>query len=300
MVTLSIWPLRGRIARVVARSTRATTVTSSPWTGLDRSVGLPGWKYLRGTKSSRSATVWMPRCLASGLADGWPTTLPSGVDRSATSLNPEQQRKGRLTAVDDGDLDVAAGGPCRLRDHSRDLRSTTGTSDHGEQLPSCGQESGDHIGADHGQILADDNDIPLDSAQHVAAMAPSGTGQRLLAGHRDRSASCCGSGPAHGDQVVPTAGGGLEDGERRDALCRRSGSHDVHLETGLGGCRGCRLRRKLSVTLVGQDDHASRAGGADGVQQLARGGTPARSVEHGHRAGFAEHAGQSEEHTSEL
>src|SRR5665647_3512357 len=69
MVALSILPLRCRIGRVVARSTRATTVTSSPSTRLDRSVSLPGSKYRRGTKSSRSPTVWMLRYLASGLAN---------------------------------------------------------------------------------------------------------------------------------------------------------------------------------------------------------------------------------------
>src|ERR1035437_3628989 len=133
MVALSILPLRARIARVVTRSTRATIVTSSPSTRPDRSVSLPGSKYLRGTKSSRSPTVWMSRCLANGLADGWPTTLPSGVDRSATSLDPEQQRIGRLAAVDDADLDVAATCPCRLGHDSRDIRSTACTGDHGEQ-----------------------------------------------------------------------------------------------------------------------------------------------------------------------
>src|SRR5664279_3042881 len=108
MVAFSILPLRARMPRVVTRSTLATIVTSSPSTRLDRSVSLPGSKYLRGTKSSRSPTVWMSRYLASGPAEGWPTTLPSGVDRSAMSLDPEQQRIGRLAAVDDADLDLTA------------------------------------------------------------------------------------------------------------------------------------------------------------------------------------------------
>src|SRR5665647_726329 len=129
MVALSILPLRCRIGRVVARSTRATTVTSSPSTRLDRSVSLPGSRYRRGTKSSRSPTVWMLRYLASGLADGFPTTWPSGVDRSATSLDPEQQRIGRLPAVDDADLDVGAALAGRRDDRGRELRSATGTVD---------------------------------------------------------------------------------------------------------------------------------------------------------------------------
>src|SRR5450631_1085060 len=136
------------MGRVVTRSTRATMVTSSPSTRLDRSVSLPASKYLRGTKSSRSPTVCSPRCLASGLADGWPTTLPSGVDRSATSLHPQQQRKRRLAAVDDGDLQVAATRPCRLCDGSRQLRSAAGPVDHGEQLPSAGEEPLCHRRAD--------------------------------------------------------------------------------------------------------------------------------------------------------
>src|SRR5665254_2835 len=84
----------------MARSTRATTVTSSSSTRLDRSVSLPGSKYRRGTKSSRSPTVWRLRYFARGLAVGLPTTWPSGVDRSATSLHPQQQRIGRLTTID--------------------------------------------------------------------------------------------------------------------------------------------------------------------------------------------------------
>src|SRR5450631_3625660 len=142
------------MGRVVTRSTRATMVTSSPSTRLDRSVSLPGSKYLRGTKSSRSPTVCSPRCLASGLADGWPMTLPSGVVRSATSLDPEQQRIRRLTAVDDTDLDVPATRPCRCSDGRRDLGASAGTTDHGEQLSAAGQEPGNHVGADHGQIIA--------------------------------------------------------------------------------------------------------------------------------------------------
>src|SRR5450631_1629349 len=160
------------MGRVVTRSTRATMVTSSPSTRLDRSVSLPGSKYLRGTKSSRSATVCSPRCLANGLADRWPMTLPSGVLRSATSLDPEQQRIRRLTTVDDADLDLAATHPCRRRDGSRDLRSTAGTTDHGEQLPSAGQEPANHVGADHGQIMTDHHDLPVDRAQDVARVTP--------------------------------------------------------------------------------------------------------------------------------
>src|ERR1022692_592781 len=152
----------------MARFTRATTVTSSPSTRLDRSVSLPGSTYRRGTKSSRSPTVWMPRCLARGLAEGWPMTFASGVDRSATSLDPEQQRVRRLPAVDDADLDVAATFTCRLGHNGRDLRSTAGTIDHREQLPAAGKESGNHIHTDHGQILADDHDITIDHTHNVA------------------------------------------------------------------------------------------------------------------------------------
>src|SRR5450631_107720 len=117
------------MGRVVTRSTRATMVTSSPSTRLDRSVSLPGSQYLRGTKSSRSPTGCSPRCLASGLADVWPMTLASGVVRSATSLHPEHQWIRRPTALDGADLDVAATRPCRSRDDSRDLGASPGTTD---------------------------------------------------------------------------------------------------------------------------------------------------------------------------
>ena len=60
-----------------------------------------------------------------------------------------------------------------------------------------------------------------------------------------------------------------------------------------GGCRGGRLRRELGIGVIGQDEHGSRAGGANGIQQLAGGGTQARSLTHHHRAGCAEHLGQA-------
>src|SRR5450631_754095 len=119
----------------------------------------------------------MPRCLARGLADGWPTTLPSGVDRSVTSLDSEQQRIRPLPAVDDADLEVAANVACRLGDHGRDLRSTAGAMDHGKQLPTAGKESSNHIHADHGQILADDHDITVNHPHDVAGVTPSGAGR---------------------------------------------------------------------------------------------------------------------------
>src|SRR5665647_2490040 len=138
MVALSILPLRQRIGRVVARSTRATTVTSSPSTRLDRSVSLPGSKYRRGTKSSRSPTVWRLRYFARGLAVGLPTTWPSGVDRSATSLHPQQQRMGRLTTVDEADLDVVATLSRRGGDHGRELRRSAGALVRGRRLGARG------------------------------------------------------------------------------------------------------------------------------------------------------------------
>ena len=67
--------------------------------------------------------------------------------------------------------------PGRLRDERGDLRSATDTFDHREQLPSAGQKSLHHLGADHGQILADDDDITADSAKDVTRMAPAGAGQ---------------------------------------------------------------------------------------------------------------------------
>src|SRR5450631_1813771 len=223
--------------RVVTRSTRATIVTSWPSTRADRSVSLPGSKYRRGTKSSRSPTVCSPRCLANGLADGWPTTLPRGVDRSATSLDSQQQRIGCLTAVDDGDLQVAVTGPCRVGDQSRQLRPATGAADHGEQLPSTGQEAGSHLRADLRHILAHDYDITIDHTHDVTALAPSDAGQRLLTGDRHRSIASRRGSPGHGDQVVPTAGCGLEHGKCRDALDSGAGSHDVHLQTRFGSSR---------------------------------------------------------------
>src|SRR5665647_2129669 len=217
MVALSILPLRQRIGRVVARSTRATTVTSSPSTRLDRSVSLPGSKYRRGTKSSRSPTVWRLRYFARGLAVGLPTTWPSGVDRSATSLHPQQQRLGRLTTVDEADLDVVATLSRRGGDHGRELRRCAGAADHRQQLATAGEQPGNHIRSDHGKIVADGDDVAADHAQHVARVTPAGARLRLLAGHRDRSVSGRRGRPAQGDGVFGGGGGRLEHGGRRKA-----------------------------------------------------------------------------------
>src|SRR5450631_1101248 len=147
-------PLRWRIERVVACFTVATTtVYSSSWSWL-RSVVVAGSMYRRGRKARKSATSSSPRDCFSLAAVG-PRMFLSRVDGSATSLDPEQQRVRRLTAVDDADLDLAVSRLRRSRHAGRHLRVTVGPADHGQQLPSVGQEPANHVGAVLTQIFAD-------------------------------------------------------------------------------------------------------------------------------------------------
>jgi len=108
--------------------------------------------------------------------------------------------------------------------------------DHREQLSAIGQEPGDNLRADGGEIIADDHELTADRAQDVPRTATAGAGQRLLDGHRDGAVPSCRRGPAHRNQVVATASGRLEDGQRGDPLDGRAGADHMHLEACLGGC----------------------------------------------------------------
>ena len=88
------------------------------------------------------------------------------------SLHPDEQGVDRLAAVDDDDLELGAvvlERPPRRRRRGR--RSASAPDDEGDELAAGRQQPVEHLAGRRGDVGAEEGDVAVDDAEHVARVA---------------------------------------------------------------------------------------------------------------------------------
>ena len=134
-----------------------------------------------------------------------------------------------------------------------------GADDEGHELAAGGQQPVEHLAGRHGDVGAEEGDVAVDDAEHVARVADAGPGQRLLGRDRHRAVPGGHGRTGHRDDVGVHRAAGVEHRERGERLHGRAGGHDVHVDAGAGGGLGRDLGGHEGVAVARQQHDGGRA-----------------------------------------
>ncbi len=144
-----------------------------------------------------------------------------------------------------------------------------GADDEGDQLSPGRQQPVEHLAGRGRDVGAQEGDVAVDDAEHVARVAHAGPGQRLLRRDRDRAVPGRDRGPGHRDDVGVHRPGGVEHREGGQGLHRGAGRHDVGVDAGAGRRLDGDLGGHEGVAVTREQHDGGRPGRLHGLEQLA-------------------------------